>query len=182
MNYKTAIKRKAPSLPMRHLSGKNLLVGRMLDYGSGRGYDAEHFKMVKFDPHFAPERPSGKFNTIVCNYVLNVVDIPTQRQILDDIKSLLVEGGIAYVSVRRDLKTMITTCNGYNQRLVNVSGRGWSLFHEVSGKYAMYKLTKDELKRLLEDFNPNYEFTTSGAQYRKQYKLHQKINKLRGDK
>jgi len=181
MNKRTAITRKAPSLPMRHLSGTGLLVGRTLDYGCGRGYDADHFKMAKFDPHFAPERPKGKFDTIVCNYVLNVVSIPTERQILDDIKSLLVEGGIAYVSVRRDLKKLITTRTGYNQRLVSINARGWTLFHEVKGRYAMYKLTKNELKGLLESFNPNYEFTTEGKQYRKQHELKQRIDELRGE-
>jgi len=177
---RTAIKRSAPSLPMRYLSKENLIIGRTLDYGSGRGYDADHFKMAKFDPHFAPERPKGQFNTIVCNYVLNVVNVVTQRQILDDIKSLLVEGGIAYVSVRRDLKKD-HNYKTYSQRIVKLTGRGWSLFHEVSDKYAMYKLKRNELKGLLEDFNPNYEFTASGAQYRKQHKLHQRIKELQND-
>ena len=37
----TAISRKAPSRPMRFLQEHDLLKGRMLDYGCGRGTDAK---------------------------------------------------------------------------------------------------------------------------------------------
>jgi hypothetical protein len=59
---------------MRFLNSLGLLRGKMLDYGCGRGFDAEYYGMDKYDPHYAPEFPKIKFDTITCNYVLNVVD------------------------------------------------------------------------------------------------------------
>ena len=178
-NKRTAITRKSPSLPMRYLTEKHLLDGRLLDYGSGRGFDAKYFNMVKYDPNFAPEIPSGPFNTITCNYVLNVVDIITQQAILDDIKSLLVEGGTAYVSVRRDLKRMITTHVGYSQRLVTLSGE-WELIKE-NGAFAIYRYIKSELKDLVRSHNWHYEFTTYGRQFRAEAKKRTRINELTKD-
>ncbi len=79
--YRTAIKRTRPSAPMAKLAEKDLLQGRALDYGCGRGFDAEHFGMEKYDPHFAPERPTGRFDVITCNFVLNVItsNLPVGR-------------------------------------------------------------------------------------------------------
>jgi len=179
-NAKTAITRKSPSLPMKYLAKHKLLTGRMLDYGCGRGFDADHFGMVKYDPNHAPVRPRGKFDTITCNYVLNVVDAETERKILNDIKSLLREGGTAYVSVRRDIDKDIEY-KGYSQRLVKLH-REWELVTERKGSYAMYKFTNNELGHLLEKFNPHYEFTTSRFQFTEQSNIHKRIKELRGQK
>lgn len=178
-NKRTAISRKSPSLPMKYLKAEHLLDGRMLDYGCGRGFDAKYFGMVKYDPNFAPGRPSGKFNTITCNYVLNVVDIVTQIAILDEIKSLLVEGGTAYVSVRRDLKKMITTHSGYSQRLVRLNGE-WELIKE-NGAFAMYRYIKSELRDLMRSHTWDYEFTCEQHQFRAEAKKRARINELTKD-
>lgn len=90
---------------------------RRLDYGCGRGFDADHFKMDKFDPNWFPKRPNGKYNIITCHFVLNVVDEDEQIRILDDILNLLTREGAAYFTVRRDLKCDEQK-NGYAQRLV----------------------------------------------------------------
>ena len=177
-NKRTAITRKSPSMPMKYLSGRDLLVGRTLDYGSGRGYDAKHFGMVEYDPNFAPERPHGKFNTVVCNYVLNVVDRRTEREILEDIKSLLVEGGIAYISVRRDIKKD-AHYKTYSQRVVKL-GRDFELIKERSGSYAMYKFVKDELRDLVSEHNWYFEYT-NGTQYYYHRKVDDRIKELMRD-
>lgn len=99
--YKTALTRKAPSAPMRKLDELGLLHGCMLDYGSGKGYDAYHFGMSYYDPHFQPVMPTGLFDTITCNYVLNVVESEQERyDILYDIIDRLKPRGLAYVTVR----------------------------------------------------------------------------------
>ena len=111
----TAISRKAPSVPMRRLHKANRLQGRnMLDYGCGRGYDADTYGMDKHDPHYYDRGDLciGDYDVITCNYVLNVIDCPKARQaVLDDIRVLLMKGGIAYITVRRDIKT-----EGYTKR------------------------------------------------------------------
>jgi hypothetical protein len=108
--HKTAIARKKPSAPSLRLDWKNRIVGRTLDYGSGRGFDAYTYGWECFDPHYSPDMPVGRFDTIVCNYVLNVIESKEERdRVVADIRSRLVEGGCAYISVRNDRKNL----NGY---------------------------------------------------------------------
>ena len=147
---RTAITRRAPSKPMQYLYSLAYLThendhwGRTLDYGSGRGFDADYFNMERYDPNFAPEKPSKGFDVITCNYVLNVVDKVTQRAIVDEIEALLNDGGIAFISVRRDLKKDMHY-KDYSQTIVTLTGK-WKLFKEVSGSYIMYYYRKDQLK------------------------------------
>lgn len=101
----TAISRKTISQPMQKLASK--LIGRTLDYGCGRGYDATQLGLEQFDPYYQPNMPSGQFQTIVCNYVLNVIEsLDEKRQVLADIQSRLSADGIAYISVRNDRKAL----------------------------------------------------------------------------
>lgn len=103
----TAISRKAVSAPMRRLRDTNRLIGRMLDYGCGRGYDAAALDMEQFDPHYSPVIPVGQFDTITCNYVLNTIEcLVTKRQVLRTIDSLLGCTGYAYITVRNDRKSL----------------------------------------------------------------------------
>lgn len=130
--HKTAIKRKALSVPMRYLKEQELLKGRVLDYGCGRGDDADRLKIEKYDPYHHPEMPRGKFNTITCNYVLNVISKEDGDAVIEKIRNKLRKGGVAYISVRRDIKQ--DTCT---QRVVELdlpivkSGNGFCMY-EVS--------------------------------------------------
>jgi hypothetical protein len=117
---KTAMGRKKPSLPMQELKKRGLLTGRMLDYGAGRGFDADHFGMEKYDPTYWPKRPDHRFDTITCNYVLNVVPPEAEDEILADIEELLEPGGTAYITVRRDVKGAGLTGSGTYQRWVSL--------------------------------------------------------------
>lgn len=102
-SWKTAISRKKPSAPMRRLDRDNRLVGRVLDYGCGKGYDADYYNTDSYDPHYQPVMPKGKFDTIVCNFVLNVIESAEEREaVLSDIRARLGDNGHAYVSVRTD--------------------------------------------------------------------------------
>jgi len=109
---------------------------RRLDYGCGKGYDADALGMFKYDPHFAREEPAGKFDRIYCGYVLNVLDKKEGQEVVDKIKSLLTPGGTAYIVVRRDMKK-----GSPNQRKVVLKGDTYTL-HDNS-KYAIYTLYSD---------------------------------------
>ena len=106
--HRTAITRRKPSKPMAILESFGQFVNyhTKLDYGCGKGFDADHFGMVKYDPYFFPDKPTQLFDTITCNYVLNVIPDQAERvQVLRDIQSLLADNSsLAFISVRRDLK------------------------------------------------------------------------------
>jgi len=102
--HRTAIKRAAISVPTRWLDEEGLLSGRILDYGCGYGKDAAELGFEVYDPYFFPHMPRGKFDTIICNYVLNVVPEREQAWIIHDIETRLTPDGVAYLAVRRDLK------------------------------------------------------------------------------
>jgi hypothetical protein len=141
-SYKTAIDRDKPSTPMRWLEENNLLGGkfdRKLDYGCGRGFDADYYNMIGYDPHFRPKLPTGKFRIIVCNYVLNVVSQLEANFILYNIRALLVESGVAYITVRRDIKVDGLTDKGTYQRNVKLD---LPKVNEIEDEYCIYKMEK----------------------------------------
>jgi hypothetical protein len=134
----TAISRRTISAPVKWLQNHGLLNGRILDYGSGRGFDADALKADRYDPYWHPIRPNGKFDTIICNYVLNVVNEETQMNIIKDIQALLKKGGVAYISVRRDLKGKTRKVNRSIQRWVELD---FPSIHKT-GDYEIYKVEK----------------------------------------
>ena len=106
--HKTAIARKTVSVPMRGLFDKGRITGRALDYGSGRGFDAAHFGMECYDPHYSPLMPDGLFETVTCNYVLNVIESAEERlRVMRAIQNALAPNGTAYITVRNDKKALI---------------------------------------------------------------------------
>ena len=106
-SHLTAITRKKLSAPASWLRNKGQIRGRILDYGCGRGFDAKELNADKYDPFFSHCPPHGQYDTILCTYVLNVIPNSQERsRILNKIKGLLNEGGRAYISVRRDLKSL----------------------------------------------------------------------------
>lgn len=111
----TAKERDRPSFPTRKLLGLGHIKGRVLDYGCGHGADVDFlrekgFEVEGYDPHYAPERPDGTFDTILCHYVLNVLLQRTQTDVLMDVSEHLRPSGTAFYTVRRDLKR-----SGYRQ-------------------------------------------------------------------
>lgn len=102
----TAIHRTAPSLPLRWLveQGHIPLTGRCLDYGCGHGIDARALAIERFDPQWFPVRPEGKFDCVLCSYVLNVLPPAERKDVLADIRKLLKRGGRALLTVRRDIE------------------------------------------------------------------------------
>lgn len=70
-SHLTAIARTSVSRPVKDLTG--FFTGRVLDYGCGRGFDAEHLGAEKYDAHYFPEKPFGRFDVVLCNYVVNTI-------------------------------------------------------------------------------------------------------------
>ncbi len=97
------------SFPAKILLAKKLLQGKILDFGCGLGNDVKllhrkGFNIIGYDPHYSPQYPSEKFDTIICFYVLNVLFSEEQTNVLMDVAHLLKPGGKAYYAVRRDIK------------------------------------------------------------------------------
>ena len=143
MAWRTATKRRALSKPARWLQANHLLVGRTLDYGCGRGDDAAELGCEGYDPHWRPDVPVGWFETIMCNYVLNVIEEEGLRlQVVWDIQSRLEDYGYAYITVRanrKDLKGL--TRIGTWQGLVTLN---LPVVHKDSDSVT-YELRKDSI-------------------------------------
>lgn len=108
-SHLTVKERAQPSFPARHLLQAGLVRGRVLDFGSGLGEDVAFlrscgFEVTAYDPHYAPDPPQGRFDTILCLYVLNVLLPEEQAHVLMAVSELLNPTGRAYFAVRRDIQ------------------------------------------------------------------------------
>jgi len=141
-NKYTAIVRKKPSVPMQWLHNNSLLKGRVLDYGCGRGFDVKYYKIDGYDPRWNVKLKKRKYDTITCNFVLNVVWPIEQFQIIDHIKHLLKKNGKAYFTVRRDIKKGYMVNRGnYPQRIVELEFN--SVCHKA-GRFEIYEYQKNK--------------------------------------
>jgi len=108
-SHLTVKERAQASFPVRHLLQNRLIHGRVLDFGCGLGADVtflrgKGFDVTGYDPHYAPDPPQGKFDTILCLYVLNVLLPEEQAHTLMAVAELLQPDGRAYFAVRRDIQ------------------------------------------------------------------------------
>jgi DNA phosphorothioation-associated putative methyltransferase len=115
-SHNTAKSRNKMSVPTAYLLSKDMLGGSMLDFGCGKGKDVQTLKemgyMIEgYDPYYQPSRPTGSFDTIIMNYVLNVISTPNSRSlVMRSAFELLDKGGILYIATRN--KKDITSCSG----------------------------------------------------------------------
>ncbi len=103
---KTARARRSLSAPAEYLLEHDLLAGRILDFGCGRG-DLVKFldgDIEQYDPNWSPKKPRGKFDVVVCIYVLNVLGVLERGPAFADAMSYVRRGGKLYIAVRRDIK------------------------------------------------------------------------------
>ncbi|WP_425394984.1 class I SAM-dependent methyltransferase [Aeoliella sp.] len=98
-----AVRRAQPSVGARWLTNHGMIKGRVLDFGCGFGFDADHYGWEAFDPHYRQALPEGAFDTVVCNHVLNMLTRASRLQTLAIIQRLLGEEGIAYLIVPRNI-------------------------------------------------------------------------------
>ncbi len=108
-SHLTAIERTYLSSPAKFLLEKNLIQGKVLDFGCGFGNDVKllrqkGFDITGYDPYYFPPPPDDNFDTIICFYVLNVLFPEEQANVLMEVSHLLKPTGKAYYAVRRDIK------------------------------------------------------------------------------
>lgn len=108
-SHYTAKERNSLSFPVRNLLKKNLLVGKVLDFGCGYGKDVELLKekgidIIGYDKHYFPVYPKVRFDTIICFYVLNVLLPKEQTEVLMQLSRLVKPSGKVFIAVRRDVK------------------------------------------------------------------------------
>ena len=88
-----AIRRETVSKTARFLDEHQLLRGRVLDYGCGFGFDADHFGWEAYDPHYQQKLPEGTFDTVVCNHVANMLTRQSRLALYRTLGGLLAPGG-----------------------------------------------------------------------------------------
>jgi SAM-dependent methyltransferase len=98
-----AIRRATVSKTAQFLAESRLLRGRVLDYGCGLGFDADHFGWEAYDPHYRQKLPQGVFDTIVCNHVANMLTRDSRQELFRSMQALLAPQGKAYISVSRKI-------------------------------------------------------------------------------
>lgn len=108
-SHVTVKERASPSFPTQELLKQGLITGRVLDFGCGLGLDGRFlrdrgFEVTDYDPYYAPNYPSGQFETILCIYVLNVLLPEEQSYVLMAVSELLSKNGRAFFAVRRDIR------------------------------------------------------------------------------
>ena len=114
-SHLTAISRKKLSRPCNYLKSQGLLQGKILDYGCGRGQDcdilhSEGYDIRGYDPHYRPVLPEGRFDTIFCIYVLNVIpDVDERQEVVLSIRKKLKVDGEGYIAVRGKVKEGFTS-------------------------------------------------------------------------
>ena len=104
---KTAITRTKSSFPIKFLVDYGYLHGRVLHYGSGKDYKGTKLletvaSVTCYDPTFAPDKSvlvNGVYNSIVCNYVLNVLPYFKRRIVIEEMSNL---SRLAFITVRTD--------------------------------------------------------------------------------
>lgn len=112
--FATAIYRNKLSKPMKTLLDKELLKGKILDYGCGHGDDVielvykKGFDVVGYDKYSYSFNNQyllhTKYDTVTCNYVFNT--IPTKQEHDEVLKLLKTIGNDVYISVRSDKKAI----------------------------------------------------------------------------
>ena len=149
MKY-SAVHRSKPSMTILWLQEQNLLVGDMLDYGCGKGLDADYFGMDKYDP-FDPSWSNitldtdKRYDTIVCNFVMNILEPGEEFFVLENIQRLLKPDGIAYIVVLRTVRKMIS----YKSNVQHYIVMSLESIRHMKRWYEIYKLTKkDDLSKL----------------------------------
>ena len=144
-SYKTAITRKVHSVPMRWLIEKgHVKKGQNgLDFGCGKGFDADELGFVGYDPHFRPELPEGEFDVITSIYMLNVIQDDHERARAEmAIIALADENKCrAYMAIRNDTQAL-NGCTGKGtwQGFVRPTYADWEII-ETNARFTIHEYT-----------------------------------------
>lgn len=123
--HKTVKRRKEASAPVVDAYAGGAISGKVLDFGCGDGTDVaflreEGFKVTGYDPN-TPEfskMPRGKFDTVLCTYVLNVLEAPAP--VLEEAWAKVRKGGM-----------LVVTCRGESDVNYHARKGGWN--HKGNG-------------------------------------------------
>lgn len=122
---------------------------RVLDYGCGYGFDADHFGWDSFDPYYRPNKIEGPYDFIICSNVINALSRRNRHKVIDKIKALLKGKGshylpgMAYLTVPRNIpKTGKLGIHHSLQNYVVLTLPTHMGSHETGGKFEIYQLTK----------------------------------------
>ena len=100
-----AVKRQSASVAAQWLVDHDLVRGRVLDFGCGHGFDADHFGWDGYDPYYRQVQLIGTYQTIICNHVLNMLTRESRLLALSRIGGLLADDGVAWLIVPRNIPT-----------------------------------------------------------------------------
>ena len=137
----TAISRQSMSRPMAKMLKASMFDNkRVLDYGCGKGFDVEQLKSLGIDitgyEPFASDKylqvPSGKFDIITNNYVLNVIENPEERKEL--IEKMKKMSDFVVITVRADKKSIKATWKKYNDGYLTPKNTFQKIYDEKSLK------------------------------------------------
>jgi hypothetical protein len=134
----TAITRSKLSAPTKLLWSSGELSTPVLDYGCGKGFDADKLGFDKYDPYYFPDKPRKKYKTVICNYVLNVLPVEQEARVLHNIEKYMANDSVAFITVRRDVKVDGLTKRGTYQR--NVVLDLPTVYK--NGSYEIYRMTR----------------------------------------
>ncbi len=117
-SHKTAISRKTGSRPLQDLIVDKLINGDVLDYGAGKGADTKYlidlgYTAIGYDPYYTPDMPQRKFDTVFCNYVINVIsDYATRTALVNILLSKCKRGGHVIITTRTTKEINKNAING----------------------------------------------------------------------
>ena len=150
MCKRTAIHRKKISAPANYLISKELLNGKVLDFGCGHGdlrfANSKFIELWEWDKFNQPlvikngkelnnsALPINYFDNIYCGYVLNVLPKKERNKVLNRLKSLLSNNGTIFISVRRD----ISKAGNSTQYWVELP----ATHIKITNSFCIYTLTK----------------------------------------
>ena len=107
-SHLTALSRTKPSTPVKWLVDNGYAKNSVLDYGCGKGFDADFYGFDRFDPYYHNFLPQKTYDTIICCYVLNVIDSEAERaETIKKVLSYLNPQGEAFFVVRNDVPAPI---------------------------------------------------------------------------
>lgn len=136
IGWNSAISRKTMSKPTQWLLKNNLIKGKTLDFGCGKGKDADLLKCDRYDPYFFPNPPKNKYDTIICQYGLNILPPKKRIKTINQMKNLINKNGSIFITVRRDIKTIKKGKGNTKQYPVYLNLR--SIYHNAN--FEIYKV------------------------------------------
>jgi hypothetical protein len=139
---------------MRWLDKHGVMLKGQLDWGSGRGFDANHYGMDQYDPHWHPKRPrKGKtYLNITCIYVFNVIPREDTIPMLLDMAQYLEEDGCIYAATRKDLKSEKRTGRGCIQKRNTLEhALPESAVMYTCSAFRIFQITHEEIDKLREE-------------------------------